>query len=134
MLKNGPQVGNGSRLRVPHRLQALVDADKRMFEVLLYTVRRANTFFRTLRSHGIWITEPDRSIAVEAGRDMNVPCMIFHMHLPNCLLRLAIACWRLCAISVDRLGRLSTFARSTTWDFILWMILLGDLWASTAVT
>ena len=44
-----------------------------MFEIMLYTVRQANVFFRTLRAHGIWVTEPDRSAAVQAGRDMNAP-------------------------------------------------------------
>ena len=75
MLTHGSQAGHGKLcLGQVGTRKALGDEDKHMFEVLLFTIRRANQFFRTLRCHGIWVTEPDRSVAVAAGRDMNAPC------------------------------------------------------------
>ena len=42
------------------------ECDEVEYPVLKFTVKCANSFFRCLRQHGIFIPEPDRSMAVDA--------------------------------------------------------------------
>ena len=42
------------------------ECDQVEYPVLKFTVKCANSFFRCLRRHGVFIPEPDRSLAVDA--------------------------------------------------------------------
>ena len=45
------------------------DADD-LLKCLLYTVASSNLHFRTMRKHGVFVPEPDRSIVLYSGHEM----------------------------------------------------------------
>ena len=50
-----------------HTLQ---DCHEPEFQILKFTVRASNTFFRICRAHGVFIPDPDRMEAVAASQYM----------------------------------------------------------------
>ena len=41
-----------------------------LLKALAYTVAASNMFFRTMRSHGVWVPEPDRTVVLHSGEAM----------------------------------------------------------------
>ena len=41
-----------------------------LLKALSYTVAASNMFFRTMRAHGVWVTEPDRTVVLHSGEAM----------------------------------------------------------------
>lgn len=52
-------------------MQDLVDYQEAdLLKALAYTVAASNMFFRTMRSHGVWVPEPDRTVVLHSGEAM----------------------------------------------------------------